>query len=672
MVPADPLSRLADRIAACWTPTVRRSTAEWCARELRIADDASGATKRFDFSGRAFMRGIFDSIDDPDVDTVAVMGPAQFGKTTFSLAVLGSRPECDPGPGMFAGPDAGYVAEKARLLYRWAELTPSLAGRIPPKHKRRERAEVNFDNCTIYLAWSGSPQTMSGRPVRFLMCSEIDRWTNDAKHGQSIEVIRARVQSFPHSYKIVCESTPTDETSSIAALLEQSNYQSWHCPCPRCGHYQVLRLVPHREGKFAGCGGIVGLQNERGDWLSPEQARRRAYYLCERGCRISSSDKPRMIDAGRWVPKGQSVTAKGQLTGTPERAKRQSGFHVTGLMMHFSWGSLAAQYLAAKAANALRTLWNNLLGLPWKERSKTPKWRDLGRRLTADHRRGLVPAACWFLTAAADVQADRVYWSVRGWGERGTNWLIDWGCVRGKAEGERLKDEEDDELVAPDADLSQLGERIVTRRFAVAGVNPWGQTELETALVGCDSGHRIRHVHQWVRSQRHPKVRAVGGDPKAVAGCPWKASTIDADARTGKPYPGGLQKWWINTDQFKTALCASWQIDPTEPAAWLLPCDILEQPDGEDFLRQVTNERVAVEVSASGKQVRRWKEIDKAVGNHFFDCEVYHAALADMVTGGDFSRLNLDALAAEARKALAPRPKQRGDRPSEPDDFAAR
>lgn len=633
-------------------PRIR--TDEWCERNLTITDDSGTQHTRFSFKGRAWLRGIFEAIDDPDIETIDLIKSAQIGGTTFTLAVAASRPAVDPCPMMFAGPDAPYCAEKARLLYHYAEATEQLTQRIPPPHKRKSKREVLFNNCICYLAWSGSPQTMSGRPCRFVLCSEVDRWVDDPKHGQSAEVIQARVNSFPYGSKILRESTPTDETSAIDAFYQESDQRKFHCPCPHCGHYQELRLVPHRDGPYAGKGGIAGIQTTKGDWLTPQAARRKAYYLCEQGCRIDSGDKPAMIDRGLWVAKGQTVDKRGRVTGIPERSKRNAGFHLSALYTHFTWGRIAAAYLRARAtgAAALRVFWNNWLGMAWKQRSKLPKWRDLGRRLAGDHRRGHVPAAAWFLTGAADVQANRVYWGIRAWGAHATSWSIDWGCCRQSAD-DAADDEDADGKPEGEvaSDLAQLSGLVVRRRLPVAGINPWGQAELPLALCGIDSNYRTMQVLAFVRAHPGGHVRAIGGDPKPQPGRLYHRSDIEANARTGKPYPGGLEKWWIDTSVAKEDVQARWSLAIDAPGAWLLPADILTHPDGEDYLRQVVNEALVLEVMPSGKRVKRWRLIDSGRGNHYLDIEGYHFALANMVTGGDFSPENLHRLAASAAPA---------------------
>jgi len=666
---ATPLERIRAATAEAWRPRPRLRSADWCAENLNVSDESGARVRRF--RNLPWVAAILDALDDQDVETIAIRKPTQIGGTTIIMAGVVSRAAVDPAPMLFAGPDQGYCTGKARLMYRFCDATPALAGRVPPERRRNPKRQVHLGNCVCYLGWSGSPQSLSGNACKIVWCSEVDRWRDHPKHGASAEIIQARVMSFAFGWTIVYESSPTDEVSAIDGIYEESNRCVVKCPCPHCGHFQELRLLPHKDGPHAGRGGVAGLQDKAGRWLSPEDARRKAYYLCERGCRIDSIDKPAMIAAGVVCPRGQDVDVAGNLTGTPERSKRHWGIHLTALLIpHFSWGKIAAAYLRARAKEKLREFWNNWLGLAWKTNRRVPKWQDLGRRLAGQHVRGRVPAEAYFLTSAGDVQLNRLYWIIRAWGAEATSWLIDWGMIRRGGE----EDAEDDDVFfgALSNDLAQLGDRIVTCRLPVDGANPWGQTELGIALAGADSNYRTMAVLKFIRAHPGYNVRALGGNPKPRPGEPWRMSPIDKNARTGKPYPGGLEKWWIDTGQFKEEIQGRWHNDPAKPGAWLLPANVLAA--GEDYLRQVTNEALRIEITPSGRKVKTWDEINKGTGNHYFDCEGYSLALAHMVVGGDFSQANLDRLArAAAGQATQRTPEAAAlDARETFDDFGAR
>jgi phage terminase large subunit GpA-like protein len=154
----------------------------------------------------------------------------------------------------------------------------------------------------------------------------------------------------------------------------------------------------------------------------------------------------------------------------------------------------------------------------------------------------------------------------------------------------------------------------------------------------------------WIRSDRTGTVRLTAGDHQVKPGELYRRKNIDKNSRTGKPYPGGLEQWGIAVSTYKEEVQNRWSIDPEKPGAWLLPVDIMYRGQGEDYLKQVTNERMSVEVLPKGGEVKRWSMISESFGNHYFDCEVHGAALADMVVGNDWSQENLDRLAAEEHR----------------------
>jgi hypothetical protein len=90
------------------------------------------------------------------------------------------------------------------------------------------------------------------------------------------------------------------------------------------------------------------------------------------------------------------------------------------------------------------------------------------------------------------------------------------------------------------------------------------------------------------------------------------------------------------------------------PAAWLLTA--AETQLCEQYLRELVNEAPVMTRNKYGRMAPVWQVVDENLGNHYFDCEVYAAALADMVVGGDWR--NLANLAAKPKP-----PVPRGESP---------
>jgi len=636
---APAFEHLAATASAAWRPRPRPRRSDWCEQNLHLPRRRASQSTRYDLTDRPYLREILDCVDDIETTEVVILGATQVGKSEAVRAIVASQGHVDAAPMMFSGPDQIYARENREYIYEMADETPALAGLVPARRFRNDRA-IDLGDCLVYLAWSGSTQRLSGRACKVVLCSEADRWVSRRQEnpGQnrssapvinSLDLARERPKAFYFS-TIVYEGSPIGSSPNLGPLYHDSDRRAWHAPCPKCGHYQEIRFFPNKEGPHRGRGGVGGLQTADGKDKTPEEGRRDAFYNCE-SCQkpIDQEAFRAMRLRGRWVPRGQHVTPKGNLAGKPAYSGRRRGYRLTSLMAPtINLGDVAEEYLRAKGhQEKLRKFWNDWLALPFEARGKTPKWKDLGRRLAGAHPRGLVPRNCYFLTVAADVQADRVYWIVRAWAGLTTSYLIDFGLFTDPA-GSSSKPDDDD---APAVDLSTL-DAVLDRRWTIDGENPLGRTWLAPRVLGVDCGYRPATVYDYVRAHPGDRVLAIAGDPKILPGALYRQSKIDRNARTGKAYGRGVRRYGIDTAAYKSDLLDRWFADKNQPGFWWLPSDILDTRGGEDYLRQVTNEARTTEI-VNGRRLTRWKIINEGEGNHYLDCEVYARCLADMVVG---------------------------------------
>lgn len=673
---AGAFSLLRGRMAGSLRPRPRPRRSEWCEQNLRLPPKVSAQPGRYDLTDRPYLREILDAVDDAQTTEIVILGATQVGKSELVRAICASQGEIDAAPMMFAGPDQVYAREQREHIYRIADETPALRRRVPPVRFRNDRS-IDLGRCLIYLAWSGSTQRLSGRSCKVVLCSEADRWRiqRDRRSAStaadapinSLDLARERTKAF-FLGTVVYEGSPIGASPNLGPLYAGSDRRTWWGPCTKCGHFQELRFFPNADGPYRNRGGVRGWKTdeESARVATPEEARQNAYYECEK-CRakLGPQQFAAMRLAGRWVPHGQHATPAGNLAGTPTYDGRRRGYRLTSLVSPtIGLGDIAEAYVRAKDhTDKLRKFFNDWLALPFAPRGKTPKWRDLGIRLAGAHPRGLVPRSCYFLTAAADVQADRVYWTVRAWANLSTSYLIDFGVHTAPAELKATHGPDDDTGLS--VDLSAL-DQLLLRRFPVDGQNPLGHDYLQIRVLGVDCGYRPSAVYDYVRTHPGDRVLAVAGDPKMVPGALYRLSKIDRNARTGKAYGPGVRRYGIDTAAYKSDLQDRWFADKNQPGFWWLFKDVLEVRGGEDYLRQITNEARVTE-TLNGRQVTRWKLLDETEGNHYWDTEVYNRCLADMVCGQvwDARQWTRPAEALEPQEEITTRPNQA-------EEFAAR
>ena len=492
-----------------WLPKPRVSTADWAEANVMLPEQTTAIPGPFRLNRTPYSRGVFDAFDDPVTEQMTLVWGTQTGKTLLLQIILAKIAATIPAPCLLATPDLASnrkLRDKFKLLCKESPAIWQVTG----VNEWNDKA-LAFARNMVFLGYAGSTQTLSGESCKYVLVTEADRWRDHFKQGSSFDKARQRPKAFFRSL-VFAESTPTDETSLILRLYDESDQRTYHLPCPHCGHYQELRCFPHKDGPFAGRGGIQGMQSDSGQWLSPDEARANAYLECEaNACRIENRHKHEMSLRGVWCPKGQTVDADGQLVGTPEKSPRHAGFHLSSLYSEMrTFGDVAHEYLSARDDPAtMRVFINDWLALRSYSTKKPPKWQTVGRRLSSGvaHPRGKAPAWSIFLTCGADVQDDSVFYVIRAWGEGCRSALVDWGKCSPKFndQGETIRS----------SDLDQLESLALDRIIPLKEANDVGFDRLPVYRMGIDcQGHRQAEVAEWVRART----------PSAWSAClPWPA-----------------------------------------------------------------------------------------------------------------------------------------------------
>lgn len=612
----------------CWKARPQVSLSQWVAENVRLSEDLEASGGRYDLRYNPFYAEILDAMLDPMVRVITLMKSTQVGGTVTGIAAMMGIAEIDPAPGLSMHPDQNEATLMRDRVYANAGASRATRHMDIPERNRNIRA-INLRSMLWHLAWAGGTQRLRGKPCKRVFRHEVDVYPRGGVMGG--DVIKAsgnRVMRFAESL-IYNESTPSDDPSTIDDMHKQGDQRVWMCPCSKCGHYQELRFFPHREGPYAGCGGVVGYKDEHGGLLPVDLARRKAAYVCEKGCVLTNTAIKRMVLRGRWVPKGCSVT-KGKIRGKPEKSGRNRSYQLWRIHSPTkTLGDLVEEYINAKVENKLREFWENTLGRKYRSARFVPEWKALGLRLERGYSRGTVPAEAYFLIGTADVQVDGCWWLVRAWGDGARSWLIDYGFVQryrgSEAEG-RIR-----------SDLAQLRLVMIDRYFPIAGEgkNPFGRKSVKPRLIGLDSNHRPRDVHSFIVDQygrRSRQVRAIRGEHMAKPTDErWKESEILRPRRGGREYPGGPRPIWnLYTTVYKEAQLEKYVLAADEPGSLYMPSGIATY--GVDYLKQITNELPGDELDKrTGRLKTVWKVQRENVGNHLWDNEIYNAVLADIL-----------------------------------------
>lgn len=595
-------------------PSPRLTLSEWADSYRMLAKENSPEPGPWRTDRVPYLREIMDAVSDPEVEQVVVRKSAQVGYTEGVLNnAVGYFIDQDPSPIMVVQPADGdaekYSKKKLMPMLRETKRIGALvtdAGR----DSGNTILEKSFPGGFLAITGATSPKGLRRDSIRVLLFDEVDAYPASAgAEGNPITLAEKRTTGFPNR-KIVKGSTPVLEGGPIDVAFEGGDQRHYEVPCPHCGHYQELR--------WGGVDTPYGIKWEDGD---PETA----HYACE-SCAgvIEEYEKPGMVKRGRgrWVARNP---------GAPYRS-----YHLPALVSLFDgarWPRLVREFLSAteKAKTGdtldLQVFVNTVLAEGWKEQEERYDPADLEARAEAyGLERGGVPDGVGVLTAAVDVQADRLEVLIRGWGADEESWQI--------AHMELLGDPEQEDVWAS-------LENVLAARY----VHECGAA-LRIASTFIDSGYATDAVYAFVRRRQKRNVFA-------SKGLDSRASELLKRAAKNNPY--GVRLWTVNTVRFKDILFRRLRIqkpkDGLSREGYLHFRVRKEGGPSAEYYAQLGAEK-AVTVRTGRKFVRAYKQIRDR--NEAIDLEVL--ALAALHALGDGVRLHLARYAEKARAGRRARP----------------
>lgn len=546
---------------------------------------------------------------------VVVVCGAQMGKTDGMLDVIGERMDNQPVPIIYVGPSKEYCIDQfePRLMSLFDE-SQKLGAKVL-RGKLMKKIKKLVSGVPIRLAHAGSATALKSDPAAVALVDEYDGMVqNIGKQGDPLGLVEARgftyadfvtgISSTPTVGNVECEerpdpesglifwkhSEPEDVWSPIWKLFQEGTRYHWCWRCPHCEDYFVPRMSCLR-------------------WQEPESdkqkrqaaaiAKKTAFMECPRcGGVITEAEKPKLNASGRMVAPGQVIDDSGEVTGEPPESSTAS-FWVSGLCSPFkSFGDRASALVAAHQTGEgekIKTVVNSNFGECYVGvAGDAPEW-TMVKSHAGIHLRGTVPSEVVYLVMTCDVQKNRIVWLVRGWGPRGTSWLIDYGEIWGETVEEGVWN-----------DLARM------IREPIDG--------MDLKLVLIDSGFRpgkrddlpLNRVYDFCR--RFPALVR----PTKGSSTPMRTPIVKAKQevnRKGSASRFGLELIRLDTDRWKSFVHEKVKWPDEQPGAWHLFQEI-----DDDYCKQIVSESRVTMDSGNIQWVRKSKQ------NHFLDCEAMQGA----------------------------------------------
>lgn len=521
---------------------------------------------------------------------IIFVGPARTSKTfTLVFGGLAYIVTCNPG-------DTTVVQmsnETARSFSR-EEFDPifrhsaELSERLSPRARDNNTFDKFFrSGMVVNFGWPAVSQ-LSGKTRKFMFLTDYDRPENRDNvdgEGSMFDLALKRIETHMSRGKCLAESSPGEDWTDaawvpsvphegppalgITSLYNRGTMARWYWPCKECGEFSQAVPGPEqfRLPEFEQL--IEMVQATDLSALADEYAQ----IICAHcGGTHRMPDRPAMNKGGVWLHSGETIDAKGAITGMRRNTDIASYWLGGAAAAYQRWDAMLRGYFQALREfsrtgdeNGIRVKTNTDFGANYMPRAaaRRRKAEDLIQR-AEDYPRAVVPEGVHFLTAGVDVQSNRFIVSVMGWGADLESWVIDRFPIllskREDANGRFLP--VDPMVYGEDWDL--LIEQVTKKQYPLAEAP---ELTMSPVLTLVDSGGRAvegapsttqRAYEFWRRARDDGYGRQVmllkgSSNPTAArVAQTWPDASGRADRQSGAT--GDVPVWLLNTMIFKDAI----------------------------------------------------------------------------------------------------------------------
>ncbi|QNN23515.1 hypothetical protein HED60_14940 [Planctomycetales bacterium ZRK34] len=612
-------------------PRDNLTVSQWCDRYRYLDSKFSAEPGRWDTSRVPYMREILDAFADPTVGSIVWMKCARVGGTEFLNNALAYSVDMRPMPIQYVLPKQSDVHDEFSGRIRGIfDCSEELSKHIP-SGTWATAEQISLDTLSIYGGWASSPDTLIRRTIGVAIYDEIDNCQKQAgRLGNTWKILGERLATFGYRAKQIGVSSATDEDGTTWQLYQASDRRQYNMPCPHCGYFQLLKLAS-----------LKWPENRTPDEIELDAL---AQIVCgDCGSLIDQCYQQWMVERGLWVPACQQIVERlnvndsdqvaaaaatenrwtPKLKGDPPRTRHRGYWSNSFVSPWRTWSQIAAEFLRVKDdPEKLRVFVNSWLGEPWQNAVEAPDESWLLPKLNAaTHDEGEIPSAVRVMLGTADVQHDRIYYNLVGWGPQMQSWRIKHGEV---ATFEELYD-------------------IAFRQPLPMVHDP--SRKMHCYALAVDARYRGDEVHEFAKL---PGVAAMHGYERRTK--PVERSNL---APRGAPEPRWV--WNVHTTLLKSKLARLMKAELDGPNAWHL-----HRQTGEDYIKQVTAEHfVLMTDKKSGRKKWAWRLKSSGRPNHYFDTEVGQIALIEILR--ELGELDVAGLTTESRRLCVIEPPKPDD-----------
>lgn len=406
---------------------------DWLERNVKSVPYSPNAGP-FRVESTPYLAPILRALQDPEIETIVVMGNVQSGKSMVLELWSTFIPARCAGPTLLLQ-DVDLNAQdwqQTRLRPLW-DSTPETKSKLT-QGDRSKWHTTQFDRNTCWVLGAENERNLQRRSIRFLGMDECWQYSKGR-----IKQAMARRTAFTWQGKTVAVSQGGYEGDDFTELWNTSDRREWMFKCPHCQERQAFEWtqIKYPEG---------AKKDGQWDYDAVREGTTYACKKCDHRFADRNSVRTEMLKEAEFVPQN------------PNAPKGRVGFHFNALTMLWglSWGDLAVECIEAADAfeqhgedTKRKDFKQKRLALPWSDEPEDvggevlpsgyrmeQEWDEEGAvvngRLTPPPFTPEILANKSFIKLrfmAIDVQRKGFFFIVRSWSADGKTRMMRWQYV---------------------------------------------------------------------------------------------------------------------------------------------------------------------------------------------------------------------------------------------------
>ena len=566
-------------------PIPRITVSKW-ADKYRMLPQGSALPGHWRTDQVPYQKEVMDAFTDPCIHDVAAMWAAQGGKSEIMNNVIGRFAHLDPCPIMMIQPTLtdgeDYSKRRISPMIRATQVLKEIFADPKTRDSGNTILGKFFPGGSLNISGANSPSSLASKPIRILLCDEIDRYP-DSAGGEGDPISLAEKRTTTYWNRLVAKfSTPTSKGASrIEDEYALGTQEEWQHQCPNCKEFHLLSHINMK------CDYTQKIDKKKVKHVHVKSVA----WVCP-DCGFSFSEQTMKQQPQKYVAQNPEARQEGRCS-----------FHVNGFTFPWiGWKKIMTEWLEAQEDPELeKVVFNTRFGLPYEMGGVFKS-----ERIFLDRRESYgaeLPEGAMVLTAAVDTQDNRLEYEICGWGMGEERYGILKGIILGvpdtKEPWEKL-----DEILDREYKFKNGRRLKVIRTFIDSG------------------GHYTDEVYKYCFMHRFQQRYAVKGS--SIPGEPLLAKLSKKQMLNSS-----IPLIFIGTDTGKEAIMSRLSIDVKGPKYMHFPLDSKEEVYNrgydEIYFRGLISEKKVARKKA-GRIIFGWENIAKDKRNEPLDLAVYNLA----------------------------------------------